>query len=284
VKTDTQATCVIDGAHIETQLGRVYRGAPLVEWASVTKTVTAATMLLVLQEARVDERTAVSELAPHLLIAGTFSVGDLIDHTSGLPRVHPGMSRGLIGDPYAGADRPAVFECLKTDASPGGRPREYSNLGYALLGEIIETMTGTSWFDACTERVLAPAGVTTATIDPAPGDRVVLTGWRGKVREPWSISRTPYVAAGGLWSTVDDLARHGASARSTNPGGLRGWEHRDGLVWHSGQTRDSGACLVVTGAGAIAVHTLGRLPYAADKIAVSLLGPEAGPGAGVGRS
>jgi D-alanyl-D-alanine-carboxypeptidase/D-alanyl-D-alanine-endopeptidase len=272
MKTDTQATCVIDGARIETQLGRAYSGAPLVEWASVTKTVTAATMLLVLQEARVDERTPVSELVPHLLIAGAFSVGDLIDHTSGLPRVHPGMSSGLVGDPYAGVDRATVFECLKTDTAPGGRPREYSNLGYALLGEIIETMTGTSWFDACAERVLAPAGVTTATIDPVPSDRVVLSTWRGKVREPWNLSRTPYVAAGGLWSTLDDIARHGASARSTNPD-LRGWEHRDGLVWHSGQTRDSGACLVVTRTGAIAAHTLGRLPHAADKIAVSMLRP-----------
>jgi CubicO group peptidase (beta-lactamase class C family) len=105
MKTDTQATCVIDGARIETQLGRAYRAAPLVEWASVTKTVTAATMLLVLQEARVDEWTPVSELVPHLLIAGTFSVGDLIDHTSGLPRVHPGCraasSAIRIGGPIA---------------------------------------------------------------------------------------------------------------------------------------------------------------------------------------
>lgn len=275
MKSDRHASCVVSGLDIDTELGRTYRQAPLVEWASVTKTVSAATALVLLARAQIQDSTPVAEVLPHLHVPGAFSIGDLIDHTSGLPRTHRGMPSGIVGDPYRDVDRSVAFGDLAVEPNSGSSAKNYSNLGYALLGEVIETVSGSSWLAACNELVLIPAGVRTATLTPRTGDRVVPRNWRGTVREPWQIGKTPYAAAGGLWSTLEDMARFGARARESNPD-LRGWEHRDELIWHSGQTRDSGVCVMLTNQGAIAAHTLGRLPGSADKLAVALLHAQAG--------
>jgi len=55
------------------------------------------------------------------------------------------------------------------------RPRGeyvYSNLGYALLGEVLDRVHG-DWFEAVRQNVLEPAGIGTATIDPDPDQRVL---------------------------------------------------------------------------------------------------------------
>lgn len=270
MKSDRQASCVVSGRDVDTELGRTYRQAPLVEWASVTKTVSAATALVLLARAQIQDSTPVAEVLPHLHVQGAFSIGDLIDHTSGLPRTHQGMSSGIVGDPYRGVDRSVAFGHLAVEPNSDSPAKDYSNLGYALLGQVIETVSGSSWLAACNELVLIPAGVQTATLAPRTADQVVPRSWRGTVREPWQIGKTPYASAGGLWSSLEDMARFGAKARESNPD-LRGWEHRDELIWHSGQTRDSGACLIVTNNGAIAAHTIGGLPGSADKLAIGLL-------------
>ncbi|WP_010205524.1 serine hydrolase domain-containing protein [Salinibacterium sp. PAMC 21357] len=274
MKSDRNSASVITGGRIETRLGAEYRAGALVEWASVTKTVTAATTLAALREVGVQESTRVSELLPDVDIGGRYSVADLLDHTSGLPRVHPGMPSGIFGDPYSGVEDATVFAVLSRDSSSGGTAREYSNLGYAVLGAVIQAITGEGWLEACERLVLKPAGVSSATVSPADADRVLLRGLWGKPREPWGLSGSAYVAAGGLWSTLDDVARFGAFAKSSNPH-LRGWERRDDLVWHSGQSRDSGICLLLTDNGAIAAHTIGHIPGAADKLALDLLPADA---------
>jgi CubicO group peptidase (beta-lactamase class C family) len=88
----------------------------------------------------------------------------------------------------------------------------YSNLAFALLGEVVARAHGGTWEEALEQRILDPLGLsrtTPAAVDPAA---------HGYFVEPYSdgVRREPDPDLGGagalgkLWSTTGDLARWGA--------------------------------------------------------------------------
>jgi CubicO group peptidase (beta-lactamase class C family) len=91
-------------------------------------------------------------------------------------------------------------------ASTPGTHAVYSNPGFTILQKIIETVTGQPFPAVVHERVLGPLGMTKSTYSPLiertmhgndPEGREVLGSW----------SETPELAAGGLWSNAEDLAK-----------------------------------------------------------------------------
>jgi D-alanyl-D-alanine carboxypeptidase len=94
-----------------------------------------------------------------------------------------------------------------------GSKWEYSNYGFLLLGVLIETVSGQSYYDYVAEHVFKPAGMTsTASLaeDQAVPDRSVgYTKFGGG--ETWkpNTDTLPYrgTSAGGGYSTVEDLLR-----------------------------------------------------------------------------
>ncbi len=183
-----------------------YARAALVEWGSITKGLvgTAATMVLPLDR-------EVRQFAPRFPGAD-FTVQDLIEHTSGLPRLHVGMGLVPFRDPYL----PTVGAPLDPDSvvRSGDRGQfAYSNLGYALLGELLDDVDG-NWFRTVRKLVLEPAGITTATTAPLETARVVPRRL-GRPVEPWRMGGRPMQLQGasgrrsrtsadmrtGLWET-----------------------------------------------------------------------------------
>ncbi|WP_367651773.1 serine hydrolase [Curtobacterium sp. MCPF17_052] len=84
------------------------------------------------------------------------TVADLVHHTSGLPRLPAAIRDSLFRDPY----RKAVGVPLELAAAVPVAPRGrfvYSNLGYALLGAVLDAVHG-DWFAAVRQQVLEPAG------------------------------------------------------------------------------------------------------------------------------
>lgn len=248
------------------ELGRRYEGDSLVEWASVTKTVTAAAVLVTLADRGIPRTTPARELLPDVPRHAEYTVEDLVRHRSGLPRVHAGMSAGIVGDPYAGVTDADVTEALQ-QPTPAPGDREYSNLGYAVLGRLLEHVTQEHWFSVAERTVLLPLGISSGALDPPPERRASLRSWLGRPRDPWSIGSGPYASAGGIWSTMPDLLRLGTGIERIEPGFLA-WDHRDGMTWHSGQSRDAGVCLLRRASVTVAAHTLGSVPGAADRLAV----------------
>lgn len=104
----------------------------------------------------------------------------LAQHTSGLPRLPPRVSRR---DPYATFDRRAVHQLLSRldaiAARPPGRQEEYSNLGYAILGEALATAAGTTYEELVTEYVLRPLDIAEVTANPDPSRRLPPRGASG---------------------------------------------------------------------------------------------------------
>ena len=269
VTAANRAVIIDAGGDVTADLGDRYEADALVEWASVTKTVTAAAVLVLLAERDIPRDTPARDLLPDVPDDATYTVDDLIRHRSGLPRVHQGMSAGIVGDPYADVSEADVTRALRqTPTTPG--ERDYSNLGYAVLGRLLEHVTQEAWSTVAERTVLAPLGITSATLDPAPERRTLLRSWRGRPREPWTVGSGPYAPAAGIWSTMSDLLRFGVGIGRIEPDFLA-WEHRDGLIWHSGQTRDAGVCLLRHGDVTIASHALGAAPGAADRLAVRRL-------------
>lgn len=224
---------------------RFYDDGRLLEWSSVTKTVTARLLVELERAAIVNSATVVSEILPFLDLGGA-TLRDLSFHRAGLPMMHPGAENGLFGDPCRGADDVSFLADRAGEvASSQSRLGEYrySNLGYAILGAAVEAATGKQWFDLVREWVLPPEQFPSVTVAPDADLRALprLLGFR---REPWSISEGVYRAAGGLWSSFDDLV--GYAQKCMRLGQRSGWFMlRDAVYYHTGQARDTGVCVII---------------------------------------
>jgi CubicO group peptidase (beta-lactamase class C family) len=183
--------------------------------ASMTKSFTAATVLGLRDEGalRLDDLAEdyVAELRD-LRRPSTDSPRPAIRHlltmTAGFP------TDDAWGDRQQGLD-PAEFAALlrggvRLGWAPGTR-FEYSNLGYALLGKVIETVTGAPYAEAVRSRILVPLGLTQTGFEAGEFEPATLA--RGYQRGPAGWAELPFdgygafAPMGGIFSTVADLAR-----------------------------------------------------------------------------
>lgn len=241
-----------------------YATAQLVEWGSITKGLvgTAAAMTLPLDR-------EVRELAPRFSRAD-FTIRELVDHTSGLPRLAVGMGLMPLQDPYL----PTVGSPLDPAdvARLGDRGHyEYSNLGYAVLGELLNQVDG-DWFLTVRKQILEPAGITTATTAPQEDARVVPRRLGRPIR-PWTMNGSPYAAAGGVWSTFEDLCRYADWALADPDAEARtiAWQRREATTWINGQVRAAGAVIVSAGGVTAVVHALAKRLFTPDRIATAII-------------
>ena len=160
-------------------------------------------------EGRLTLETRVGELLPALdeRPVGGVTLGALVTHTSGLPRLPPGMWRKTFGaarrNPYADIDEPALYAAV-SGITPRTRSRPvYSNLGFGLLGTALARHLRTSYDEAVRERIATPLGMGRTRSHPdshLPGHTR-----RGRLcRQVWTFDAL--AGAGALWSSVDDLA------------------------------------------------------------------------------
>ncbi|WP_424970810.1 serine hydrolase domain-containing protein [Dinoroseobacter sp. S76] len=135
---------------------------------SVTKVATALAVLALAEDGLLDLDAPVADLLPWFEVEQSegraMTVRDLLRHTSGLRDTVPAVFGWLRYD----EDLPNQTEYLRSRMpdyttlkfSPG-EDRRYSNLGYMVLGAVIEAITGETYENVVRKRVLAPAGMTT---------------------------------------------------------------------------------------------------------------------------
>lgn len=100
---------------------------------------------------------------------------------------------------------------------PSGQQFKYSNLGYAILGLVVEAAAGTSYTDFINAEILGPLGLKCTTTDLDPGSGTQLA--TGYLRDYFGHGRTPcphlpmnaLAPAGGFCSTAGDLCRFAAA-------------------------------------------------------------------------
>lgn len=267
-----------DGLDVRAErFGPLHAPTAMLEWGSITKTVTAAAAARLQAAGALDLAAPVTALLPAAALPESVTLTSLISHTSGLPRVPVGMTDVL--DPYARFST-AVFddEVLPALAGQWRPPRPlpaYSNLGYAVLTRALEVATGESWWSLARRHVLEPLGVVDVAVDPPQHQRPVVRSWSGTARAPWTMRTGPFVGAGGLWGTFAALEGYAAAALvdRDRDASAPGWQRTGALLWHNGHVRDSGAYVAVDTASGhvVTVHTLGRFVGTADRIAKRLL-------------
>lgn len=178
---------------------------------SITKVFTALLLASEIVHGRLRLEQPVGDLLPELQGTGVgpVTLRQLVTHTSGLPRLPPGMWRKSFGraarDPYADIDAAALLGSLERLApSPSRRPA-YSNLGFGLLGHALTRHAGTSYDEAVRTVVTAPLGMGDTGCVPDPRRVVPGLTRRGKPH-PTRWSFDAMAGAGALWSTVDDMS------------------------------------------------------------------------------
>ena len=173
---------------------------------SVTKPFTAVAVMTLVDQGLVDPSDLVSAYFDGVPEdKATMTVHHLLTHTAGFPNA--------IGDDYAAIGRDAYIRlAMQTPlATPPGEAYAYSNVGYALLGAIIEEVTGMS-YDAYLQSVMRPIGAEATGYRLGDG-HAYAHAYEGShdlglpFDRPWAEDG-PYWhlrANGGLLSTVDDL-------------------------------------------------------------------------------
>ncbi|WP_439656837.1 serine hydrolase domain-containing protein [Lentzea sp. HUAS TT2] len=187
---------------------------------SQTKTFTAVVVLQLVDEGRAELDAPISRYLPGVVTGNydgdVITVRQLLQHTSGLVRDVRDAKAGQ-GGVYALAElvRSAMDEPAQN--APGAA-QNYSNVGYLVLGLLIERLTGRQAGDAITERIISPLGLT-GTRFPAPGDRALrtpfLNGYLGGrlgrlffwTEATTTVELSFWSTAGAVESTLDDLQR-----------------------------------------------------------------------------
>jgi CubicO group peptidase (beta-lactamase class C family) len=185
--------------------------------ASMTKAMTAIMIMQLAQEGRVRLDAKISDYLPSYPreTGARISVEQLLTHSSGL------RQDIAFDDPSPGADLVAAInaDLLSNDSLvqliarrplrfDPGTSYGYSSDAYAVLGAIVEHVTGTPYWQALRERVLDRAGMTETGVSLlAP---VVLGRAAGYAQTFDGLENAPHIGvtpAGGLYSTLADLRR-----------------------------------------------------------------------------
>ena len=189
---------------------------------SITKTFTAVLVMRAWERGELDLDAPISLVLPELN-GTTLTARALLSHGSGLQREPVGdiwWTLAMPGDVtslLAGLDQ--ATQVLK----PWQR-WHYSNLGYAVLGEVVARLAGVSWQELLQRDLLTPLGL--SHISVAPSEQSA----RGCFVHPFADTVTiePDVdcaalsPAAQLWSSVADLARWGDALAAPPAGVLLG--------------------------------------------------------------
>ena len=177
---------------------------------SITKQFTAACVLLLAEDGKLAVTDKVAKYYPDLTRAADITLLDLMNHVSGYPDYYP---LDFVDRPMA---RPTPsdevirrFGTRPLDFEPGSR-YSYSNTGYLILGRVVEKVSGQSYSDFLTGRILKPLGLVHTAYEPDPGSPACARGhmsfWLGAPEIVPLEGKGWVAAAGALFSTPTDLA------------------------------------------------------------------------------
>ncbi|MFD6277073.1 serine hydrolase domain-containing protein [Streptomyces sp. NPDC060209] len=190
---------------------------------SVTKVFTAAAVLQLAGERKLDLDRTARHYLPDLIPAayGRVTVRQLLNHTSGIPAAD--LPGDTLEEAYAHrfdlhTPRGMVASALAKDPEfEPGRSQHYLNIGYTVLGLLMEKVTGDSYAHQVGERILRPLGLRSTSFPGSdPGIRgphnhgyqvFDSPGGGTELRDVTVWGVTGSWAAGDIISTTADLER-----------------------------------------------------------------------------
>jgi CubicO group peptidase (beta-lactamase class C family) len=193
------------------------------QFASITKQFTAAAVLRLVQDGRVALDAPITNYLPAAPVRGrTITVRQLLAHTSGLPDYAESPRVGTIKRLDLPPDSLVALVMATPFYFEPGDFLRYSNTGFALLGQLIEKLSGKAYAAYVEEEVLRPSGARSAHFcNPRALVRHLA---RGYVATPSGLRPADFVspyapwAAGGFCGTVHDLAAWNAELHERRGG------------------------------------------------------------------
>jgi CubicO group peptidase (beta-lactamase class C family) len=194
--------------------------ASIFDLASLTKVVATTAMAMILYErGLLDLEAPVTAIVPEF--AGGLGDDDprrreitlrmLLAHCSGLPAYEKLFLRARTREDLL----QAAFT-TPLSAAPGARPR-YSDIGFIILGVVLERLADESLDVFCQREIFGPLGMTHTTFNPAPvlKDSILPTAddrifrhriIQGEVQDENASVLGGIAGHAGLFSTAEDLA------------------------------------------------------------------------------
>jgi len=181
--------------------------------ASVTKELTATAVLRLVERGRLSLATTLDEALPGFPPwAKRITIERLLSHTSGLIDYESLMPEG----DSAQIHDDGVVRLLQAQDStyfPPGAQFKYSNSAYAVLAQIVERTSGTTFTDFLHAEIFEPLAMT-GTVAHVEGRTAVANrsygyshtdsaGWTRTDQSPTSA----VLGDGGVYSSIDDLSR-----------------------------------------------------------------------------
>jgi D-alanyl-D-alanine carboxypeptidase len=178
---------------------------------SMNKMFTAVAVLQLVQDGKIKLDDPVGKYLrdyPNREIASLVTVRELLTHTGGTGDIFGPQFDSHRLELETIDDYVNLYGSRGPRFPPGSR-FEYSNYGYILLGEIIEKVSGESYYDYVHQNIYVPAGMIATGSEPesaAVSDRSVGYMKDGRTWKP-NADTLPYrgTSAGGGYSTVADL-------------------------------------------------------------------------------
>lgn len=197
----------------------------LYQIASCTKAFTAALAAMLVEEGVLDWDAPVRDYVPEVRFhddyaTRTVSVRDLLCHRTGLPR----HEYSWYGTDYTRDDIVHNLRFLEPNR-PIRTTFQYNNQCYVLAGRVLERLTGTTFEELVSRRILEPLGMRRSRLyvdeltedrnhavgygrpdgrDPVHG-RVPIPYYRSSVEDRSAGVGSPFAPAGCISSCVDDL-------------------------------------------------------------------------------
>ncbi len=293
--------------------GKVGKNVPdaqtIYEIGSVTKTFTAFLLAHAVKTGVVKLDQTVATLLPGYAIpeleGKPITLLDLATHYSGLPRMPDNFSPKQLDNPYADYTTVALKNFLASYHLPraAGMFFEYSNLGYALLGQALSVQADMTYADLIKKKITTPLGMTSTdvTFSPAMQSRLA-TGHNAEGKSVANWDMTTLAGAGGLHSDAQDLilylqALMHPSDKNSSPLVLvqtvqRPTDQSDtniglawniqqlrgqSVVWHNGMTGGYASYVGFTADGQHGVVILSNTARFVDDIGFAILVPGAPP-------
>ena len=231
--------------------------------ASITKQFTAASILLLREDGKLDLDDPLKKWLPSLpKAADAITIRHLLSHTSGLidyEDVMPADTQGQLHD----IDVLHILEGQDRLYFAPGTSYRYSNSGYALLALIVGKASGQDFASFLRQRIFLPLGMA-HTVALEEGKSTVVnraygyTETDGKWERTDQSSTSAVLGDGGIYSSIEDLARWDAALydeRLLKASSLKlafspatrtdephvpfygfGWRIDGDTLWHSGES------------------------------------------------
>ncbi len=186
---------------------------------SITKTFTATAVMQLRDDGKLELDDTIDRHLGETAYRPT--VRRLLSHTSGIQREPPGDVWETLE--FAPAEKVLDVLAEAEQVLPPGTRFHYSNLAFAVLGVLVERLSGMRYDEYLRERILGPLGMERTSLAPSEPAAVgyLVHPYADSVWDEAPIDTGGWIPAGQIWSTVRDLGRWAAFLADPDPAVLK---------------------------------------------------------------